>query len=156
MAIDFHAAEEQFQSFLVLMDEQIEWLESEARTHDIDISVSGDTVMLQRLESLFDVLSGGKDRDEIAGLNVVFARFLGEWLRLHFGGAWRLPLDDPKNVNFNTPVIEGHTRIPGLQFAPILAMRAYSLRRKPGVLLQAITAQVDPKTLDLTDLQEED
>jgi len=155
MAIDFIAAEEKFQSFLMLMDEQIDWLESEARALGIEIALSGGQVMLGRLESLFDVLSKGKDRDEIAGLNVVFARYLGEWVRLHFGGAWRLPLDDPKNVNFNTPVIEGHTLVQGLQFPPVLTMRAYALRRKPGMLLRAVISQVDPKTLDLSDLQQE-
>lgn len=149
------SARAEFEEFLTLMDEQIDWLESEASSRDIHIDLSDNFGTIRNLELLFDQLSHGKDRDEIAGLIVVFARYLGEWVRIHFGGAWQLPLDDPKNINFNTPVIEGHTSVPGLQFAPIFAVRAYALRRNPGTLQKAIEAQVDPKTLDLSGLQED-
>jgi hypothetical protein len=51
-------------------------------------------------------------------------------------------------------VIKGHSKIEGLEFAPIGVMRAYSLRKKEGTLRRAVEAQIDPKPLDLSGLVE--
>ncbi|WP_080409427.1 hypothetical protein [Burkholderia ubonensis] len=153
MAFDRKSAEEEFDNFLMTMDDQLDWLSEKAGEHGIELNVKPDD--FPGLEKLFDLLSGGKDKDYVSGLVVTFARFLGEIVRENYGGKWVLPLDDEKNVNFNTPVIVGHTPIDGLEFAPLSVMRAYALRRKPGTLQRAVDAQVNPKPVDLSGLAEE-
>lgn len=146
-------ARDKFEAFLMAMDDQLEALADEAATRGIQLDSS--LADLERLEQLFDLMSQGLDKDATAGLVVTFARHLGEVVRLRFGGTWHLPLDDEKNVNFNTPVIVGHTPIAGLQFAPLSVMRAYALRRKPGTLRRAAEADVHIKPLDLSGLIED-
>ncbi|WP_175890112.1 hypothetical protein [Burkholderia cepacia] len=153
MTFDRKSAEEEFDNFLMNMDDQLDWLSEKAEEHGIELSVRLDD--LPKLEKLFDLLSDGQNKDYVLGLVVTFARYLGEIVRENYGGKWTLPLDDDKNVNFNTPVIVGHTPIEGLEFAPLSVMRAYALRRKPGTLQRAVEAQVDPKPVDLSGLAEE-
>lgn len=136
--------------FLSFMDDQIDWLESEAAKHNIPISLNASCC--ESLEKLFDLLSQGKEKAGLAGLSVAFARNLGEHVRQTHHGEWTLSLDDPKNVNFNTPVIIGHSAVPGLEFAPLAVMRAYALRRRAETLARALDAQIKPKPLDLSDL----
>lgn len=100
------------------------------------------------------MMADGADKDQTNKLIVFFARYLEEIVRVNYGGPCHLPLDDPKNINFNTPVIIGYTRIDGLEFAPMTAMRAFALKRRPGMLWTAIQADIDPKALDLSDLVE--
>ena len=119
----------------------------EAKKHGIELDVKSDG--LQKLEELFDLLSNGKDTDHTKALIVIFARYLGETVRKSYGGKWILSLDDQKNINFNTPVIVGHTPMVGLEFAPLSVMRAYALRRKPGTLQRVVDAQINPKPVDL-------
>jgi hypothetical protein len=153
MKFDRRAAEETFDDFLAEMDDQLDWLSDEAKRQGIRLNVELDD--LPKLEKLFDILSNEKNKDYVSGLVVTFARFLGEIVRENCGGKWVLPLDDDKNVNFNTPVIVGHTPIEGLEFAPISVMRAYALRRKPGTIKRAVDAQINPKPIDLSGLAEE-
>ncbi|KAG8151673.1 hypothetical protein [Burkholderia catarinensis] len=154
MAFDRKAAEEAFDDFVMIMDDQLDWLSDEAKGHGIKLAVELDD--LPKLEKLFNLLSSGKDKDYVSGLVVTFARFLGEVVRESYGGKWVLPLDDEKNINFNTPVIVGHTPIEGLEFAPLSVMRAYALRKRPGTLQRAVDAQVNPKPVDLSGLAEEE
>ncbi|MBN3723264.1 hypothetical protein [Burkholderia sp. Ac-20379] len=153
MAFDRKAAEDGFDDFLMNMDDQLDWLSEKANEHGLELDVQLDD--LPKLEKLFDILSAGKDKDYVLSLVVTFARFLGEIVRVHCDGKWALPLDDEKNVNFNTPVIVDHTPIEGLEFAPLSVMRAYALRRKSGTLQRAVDAQLNPKPLDLSGLAEE-
>jgi hypothetical protein len=81
---------------------------------------------------------------------VIFGRYLGEFIRLNYDGKWTLPLKDKKNVNFNTPVITGHSPIEGLEFAPIRVICAYALRRYKGTIRRAIDNHIHPQILDLS------
>jgi hypothetical protein len=110
---------------------------------------------LAKLEELFSMMADGVDKDMRDRLIVYFARYLGEIVRTNYEGKWQLSLDDPKNVNFNTPVIVGHTSIEGLEFSPIGMMRAFALKRRPGMWWAAIDADINPRPLDLSDLIEE-
>lgn len=148
MNIDTDEAEAVFDDFLIAMDDQVEWLAEEAEKHNIKLTYSPNTPEL--LETLFNLLSAGMDEDDTASLIVIFGRYLGEFVRLNYGGQWTLPLDDQKNVNFNTPIITGHSRVEGLEFAPIRVMRAYSLRRNDGTIRRAIENHINPQILDLS------
>ncbi len=143
---------DKFDDFLFMMDDQLEWLQQEADKHSIDLDLK--TNSLGNLEKLFDLLSEDEDDDTIDGLIVVFARYLGEIVRLNYGGQWELSLSGSK-VNFNKPIIAGHSYISGLEFSPILVMRAYAVHRKEGTLRRAIENHVNFKPLDLSHLPTE-
>ena len=142
-----------FDDFLMAMDDQLQALRDEAAGRNMTLDLS--TADLDRLEKLFDLMTQGVDEDTRSSLVVSFARHLGEIVRLNYGGKWVLPLEDEKNVNFNRPVISGHSRIDRLEFAPLTVMKAYSIRKKPGTLKRAVQAQIDPKPLDIDGLMEE-
>jgi hypothetical protein len=152
MAISKEEALEDFDNFLMVMDDQLEALYEEATKRRFALDLSLDD--LERLEKLFDLMADGVDNDTRASLIVSFGRHLGEVVRENYGGRWAVPLDDEKNINFNKPVIIGHTKIEGLEFAPLTVIRAYSLRKKPGTLRRAVEADVNPQMLDLSELIE--
>ncbi|MBA0398312.1 MULTISPECIES: hypothetical protein [Stenotrophomonas] len=154
MTFNLEEAREAFEQFLMLMDGQIEWLVAQAQTHGIELDGSPES--LDRLERLHDLMAATLSEDERDSLRVVFARYLGETVRLAHGGKWALPLDDHKDIHFNRPVIIGHSRYPLCEFSPIHAIRAYSLRRRPGLIRNIVASSVDPRILDLSDLAEED
>lgn len=148
MKIDQIKAKEEFDDFLISMDDQIDWLTEQAKQHNIELYNSSNTP--ETLEQLFDLMSEGMNESDTESLIIIFGRFLGEFVRLTYGGQWKLPLDDPKNINFNTPVITGHSPVKGLEFAPIRIMRAYALRRKAGTIRRAIENHIAPAILDLS------
>lgn len=153
MTFNKKEAEEKFDNFLLIMDDQVENIKEEAEKYNIvlDDSLSD----LEKMENLFDLMSISTKEDDVDGLVVFFARHLGEVVRANFGGKWFIQLEDSKSVNFNEPVIIGHCPIKDLDFAPISVMRAYSLRRKKGTLRRAVEADTNPQELDLSDLIED-
>lgn len=153
MKIDKAAAEEDFDNFLMVMYDQLDAFQDLASSKGIHLDFSLDD--LDRLETLFLLLTEHADKDAISSLIVTFARHLGEVVRINYGGKWVLPLEDERNINFNTPVIIGHSPIEGLEFAPLSVMRGFALRKQSGALKRAVNAQIDIKPLDLDDLLEE-
>ena len=145
--------EEFFDQFLMIMDDQLEYLADQAASLGIKLDFSLDDC--DKVEQLFDKMSLGKNKDEVKDLIILFARHVGEIVRNNYGGNWTLSLDEVRNVNFNSPVIIGHTAVEGLEFAPISLMRAYSLRPRKGMIRTAIDAQINHNIIDLSDLIEE-
>ena len=148
MNIDQVQAAEVFDDFLIATDDQIEWLIEEAKKYKIALTNSPNTPEL--LEKSFDLISEELNEEDIEKLIVIFGRYLGEFIRLNYDGKWTLPLKDKKNVNFNTPVITGHSPIEGLEFAPIRVICAYALRRYKGTIRRAIDNHIHPQILDLS------
>jgi hypothetical protein len=153
MQLDKCGKAEAFEQFLIAMDDQIEWLESEAEKRGLPLSLTLDD--LERLEQLFDVMRTDGTQEDVVGLSIFFGRYLGEIVRVNCGARWTLPLDDARNVNFNTPVLVGHCPVEGVEFPPLGVMRSYSLRPKAGLLRTALNSQVSPTPIDLNDLAEE-
>ena len=148
MNIDQVQAAEVFDDFLIATDDQIEWLIEEAKKHKIALTNSPNTPEL--LEKSFDIISEELNEEDIEKLIVIFGRYLGEFIRLNYGGKWTLPLKDKKNVNFNTPVITGHSPVEGLEFAPIRVICAFALRRYKCTIRRAIDNHIHPQILDLS------
>ena len=145
-------AEEVFDNFLFIMDDQIETLELEAEKRDISLDL--DMENLENLEKLFFEVTKNCTEDDKQGWIVTFARYVGEIVIASFGGKWHLSLDDPKDIYFNTPVIINHTDIDNLEFSPLFAMRALSLRKKSGLLRKIIMADIKPREVDIDYLEE--
>jgi len=152
MSLNKKEALDQFDNFLMIMDEQTDSLELEAEKKGIELECSVES--LGKLEELFLGIAKDADKETVDGLVVSFARYLGEIVSNNFNGKWVLSLNDPKSINYNTPVIIEHAQ-EGLEFSPISVMRAFSIRKKPGFLKQAIYADVNVQPVDLSDLIEE-
>jgi len=141
---------EAFDDFLMQMDSQLAALERDAGGRGIALDLS--PTSLAQVERYFDLASANPpvnvDRDSLI---IICGRYIGEVVRIAFGGQWKLALDDPDDVNFNMPVIVGHAKS-DVEFSPIMVMRAYALRHKPGTIARAVAADVDftPPRLDDT------
>ena len=153
MATPIEQAREKFNEFLSLMDDQLEWLQRQAAGRGISLAHRRED--LPALERLFDALAEGLDKPSIERLSVACTRHLGDTVRRVGGGRWALSSDGEKGANFGLPVITGHSPVVGLEFSPLLVMRAYQLRRRPGTLARAVDADIKPRALDLDDLIEE-
>jgi len=151
MSVNEKEALEQFDDFLMIMDEQTDSLELEGEKRGIELDRSVES--LGNLEELFTAMTENADKEKIEGLIVLFARYLGEIVCDTFRGKWILSLHDPKNINYNSPVVIDHAQ-EGLEFSPLSAMRAFSIRKKPGLLKQAVYADIDIQPVDLSDLSE--
>lgn len=145
--VDREAAREAFDDFLMRMDDQLEALQDDAETYGIRLDFNADN--LHDLERYFDFAAADDaktvDRDSLI---VTCGRYLGEVVRLRYGGKWELTLDDPRSLNYNMPVIVGHSKY-DVQFSPITVMRGYSLRKRPNMLAQAVASQIDYQGLGL-------
>lgn len=154
MKLDKNRALADFDDFIFEMDDRIEALEERASIAGVELSM--DLSGIHQLEHAFDALSSDVDADGRTDLAITCARYLGEIVRRTYGGRWHLPLDDEKDVHFNRPVIAGISSIADHYFSPIHLMRAYALRGTRGMLAVAVASYVNPKSLDLSDLVEDD
>lgn len=142
-----------FDKFLILMDDQLDTVEVEANKRGFSINLTMES--LENLEKTFLSVVADCTDDEKDGWIVTFARYVGEIVRICFNGKWHLSSDDPTNIYYNTPVIINHTTIDGLEFSPIFAVRALSIRKRLGLLRQIIMADVAPVPLDIDYLRED-
>lgn len=145
-------AKEKFDKFIFILEDQITALEERGESYGV--LLTRDMSSLEKLEELFDEMTVSSSKEERDELSISFGRYLGEIVRETFGGMWHLPLDDPRNINFNTPVIVGHTNLDGLEFPALGVMRAYSLRGKRGLLRRSIMSQVEPIAADIDHMME--
>ncbi len=81
--------------------------------------------------------------------------YLGEIVRLKYGGKWICCLDKINNsLYYGFPVIEGHS-IPDVVFSPFHVIKAFILRRKPNLFYDAIENQVNPQQIDWSQFPDE-
>ena len=122
MTFNLEEAREAFEQFLMLMDGQMEWLVAQAQTHGIELDGSPES--LDRLERLHDLMAATLSEDERDSLRVVFARYLGETVRLVHGGKWALPLMTLRTSTSTGPSSLGThatpcvSSVPSMRFAP--------------------------------------
>jgi len=82
--------------------------------------------------------------------------YLGEVLRLTYGGKWICNLDKINNSLFyGFPVIEGHSDS-GVLFSPFHIVKAFILRKKTNLFYEAIENQVNPQKIDWSQFPTED
>jgi hypothetical protein len=153
MSFDKDEAFAWFEHFMSIMEEQLNWLISMAESHGYVFAYSPKE--FEDIECLFDEMKDRISDNEINRLSVVFGRYLGEIVRRNYGGEW-LMVTDKNDGYFNQPVIVGHTRIDGIEFAPIFLMRAYAKKRERGMLRIAVDADINPVPLDLSHFPTED
>lgn len=145
-------AERLFEDFLMVMDDQLDWLHEEASKYGICLSTDmGDC---EKLEVLFDKMSVALSANQIQDLSWLLSRQLGEIVRRTHGGKWALSWNEENTINQGLPVIIGHCPIGGIEFAPTRTMHFYALRRIRGLLRRSIEADVRPSPLEIRSAEE--
>ena len=81
--------------------------------------------------------------------------YLGEVVRLNFGGRWQVSMNDENSLNRGLFVIEGHAKTPGVEFVPNRLLQAFIQRGRGGEWRRAIEAQINPRAIDLSDIQDD-
>lgn len=152
MKVDKVNDREDFETFLTIMDDQLDALQDIAEEKGIKLDCSIEDC--PKLETLFNVIALETEKSLLSNLIVLFARHLGEIVVRNYRGVWVLSLEDPNDIHYNTPVITGHSK-EGVAFSPISVMRSFALRRKPGTLSTAINADININPLNLDDLVEQ-
>lgn len=84
MTFNPEEARETFEQFLIIMDDQIEWMIEQAQLRGLDLD--GSLESLDRLEALYTTMAATLSEDEQDGLRIVFARNLGDVVWEHHGG----------------------------------------------------------------------
>ena len=148
---DKEKAEDAFQQFLMEMDDRIEGLQQEAEGYQLNLDMSDSS--LDILEKFILKILNSTSNPDVKSLAVTCGRYLGEVMAQNHQGRWFLPLDDPKNINFNQPVIIGHGASK-TEFAPMSVCRAFILKKTPGLINKAYVSQLSPRKLDLSKLIE--
>jgi hypothetical protein len=134
--------EEKFENYLFNIDEYLESISNKANHQGYNFDYSLDT--LNDVENYIIKNNTTIESDDYNDL----AAYLGEVLRLNYGGKWICNLDKENNsLSYGFPVIEGHS-IPDVLFSPFHVVKAFILRKKSNLFFEAIESQVNPKDID--------
>lgn len=69
--------------------------------------------------------------------------YLGEVVRITFGGGWQFSMNEENTANWGDYVIEGHSPVPGVEFEPLGLVRGFIGRGcRLGTFRRAIMAHV--------------
>jgi hypothetical protein len=132
---------EKFNLFIFSVDDSVEELQLLAKNNNIKLDFSDDTPM--NIESLIVAIDLKRDDEHLVN---VFGQYLGEYFIKKIGGQWKLGDDPESSIDFNQPVIGGHNTI-GYVFSPLMRIRTFANRRKPGIIATSIEAQKGIDTL---------
>jgi len=122
---------EQFQYWLAHMDEALEEFMASVPpevANKLDHSIKSldvlEDLLLKRYDS-FETAQASGDSKFFDGC----ARYVGETIRKHVGGKWRIVLDDKKNAHYAVPRLQDFD-IPMMPMAPLHLCKAATDRRK--------------------------
>lgn len=142
--------EEKFENFLFNIDDYLDNIIAKAVSQGYNFDYSLDS--LKDVENYIIKNNITIDDDDYNDLSA----YLGEVLRLKYGGNWICNLDKENNsLSYGFPVIEGHS-IPDVLFSPFHVMKAFFLRKKVNLFYEAIESQVNPKDIDWSQFPTED
>jgi hypothetical protein len=148
--LDREIEEDKFQTFLVEIDDIIDEFIEEAERFGFDFDFS--EYSLDMLENYYLRREPELDKDEKrkGAFIEAAACYLGETLIKHYGGAWTLAIDDPKDLYYGMPVITGHSKY-DIEFCPHEKIRMFVRQKKMGFLRRVILNHINPID-DLADL----
>jgi hypothetical protein len=145
-AIEKHAR------FMSIMDEQLSWLKEQASMYAVELKYNAQD--FDDVEYLIDKMSEDVPAKDIQTLYVVIGRYLGEDFRRNYGGKWEVCLEE-KSPYYGFPVIADFSNVKGYVFPPIFTVKAYTIRKKKGVIKNAVNSYINPKILDLSGIPTE-
>jgi hypothetical protein len=141
--------EEKFENFLFNLDDYLENIIDKANNQGYEFNYSLDS--LSDIECFIIKNGTTVDDDDYNDLSA----YLGECLRLNYGGKWICNLDKLNNsLYYGFPVIEGHS-IQDVLFSPFHLIKAFILRKKSNLFQKAIESQINPKPIDWSKFQTE-
>jgi hypothetical protein len=144
-AIDTKQARDEFQHYLVDMSDTLQGFMKEAEGSGYHLGQS--TESLDELEKyLLAIETRVNDRDHLISQA---ATYFGEVVRKHYGGRWKLSLENPKAAFYGFPIIVGHSRY-SVELCPIRSIRTFLNSKKPGLLRQIIENHMNPNEIKLT------
>lgn len=142
-----HVEAEKFEDFLMEMDDVLDDFADHAQASGFELDTTVQS--LDRLERYFLSMEPRfLDQTEIERFINRAGRYLGEVLRINYGGRWELCIDDPNHIYYGQPMITGYAK-QNLEFAPIAAFRRFSRRKQPGMLRQIIDNHINPTLPDV-------
>jgi hypothetical protein len=130
---------ENFQHFLFEMDDILESFLGEAEVAGFTLDYS-----LNSLSSLEQFMLAQPKLAEDTRLQNRAARYLGEVFWKNVGGKWDLFLEDPKNLFYRLPVINGYSDR-DIEFCPIHIIGNFIGKKELGLLKRAIDAHLEFK-----------
>lgn len=141
--LDRVVANDKFQRFLIIKEDIIDDFIEEAENFGVEFDFS--EYSLDMLEAYYLKRESELNQDEKRKGSFIEAAacYLGETLKKHYGGAWTLNIDDPKNLFYGMPVIVGHAKS-GVEFCAHQVFRMFTRQKKLGFLRKVIQAQVNP------------
>ncbi|WP_046243735.1 hypothetical protein [Hymenobacter terrenus] len=81
--------------------------------------------------------------------------YLGEVVRENYGGYWKFSMSEDNTMHWGLYVIDGFTRIQGLEFEPLGSLKRFIRKRNPGAFLREIESLVNPKPVDFSEFPDE-
>ena len=136
------ANEEKFEQFLFHCDDYLENIIERAKNQGYIFDYSFET--LKDIENYINKSNTTIEDDDYNDLSA----YLGEVVRLKYGGKWACCLDKKNNsLYYGFPVIDGHSAF-DVVFSPFHLIKAYILRKKPNLFSEAIENQVNPKQIN--------
>lgn len=134
---------DKFQRFLIIKEDIIDDFIEEAERFGVEFDFS--EYSLDLLENYYLRRESELNQDEKrkGAFIEAAACYLGETLKKHYGGAWTLVIEDPKNLFYGMPVILGHAKS-GVEFCAHHVFRMFTRQKKHGFLRRVIQAQVNP------------
>lgn len=139
---------DQFQFWLMDMDDALErFMQSVPRQTAAALNSSAES--LEILEGLilaqYATVAEAKAPEQAKRLDG-YARYIGELFRRHFGGKWKIELDDPKNAFYRLPQIAG-MRGQQVPLCP-LTMVTTAVDRRTGKFLRTIFNNYQKKQVE--------
>ncbi len=140
---------EKFEIFLFNIDDYLESIIDKASKQGYVFDYSLDS--LKDMENYINKNHTTIEDDDYNDLSA----YLGEIVRLKYGGKWICCLDKVNNsLYYGFPVIEGHS-VTDVLFSPFHIIKAFILRRKPNLFYEAIGSQVNPQPIDWSQFPDE-
>jgi hypothetical protein len=118
------------------MDDVLDVFAGDAANADVTLDFSLDS--LSELERYWLSLPVTQRNELMKGR---FVRYLGETFRRKVGGKWRLFEDEPRNICFGLPVVDGFST-PSYPFCPQNVFENFVLTGKLGLLRSAVEADM--------------
>ncbi len=134
--------EEKFDNFLFNIDDYIEDLQDKAAKQQLNLDLSVQSV--NDLEKFILKNNISVDSDEYNDCSA----YLGEVVVENFEGKWICNLDKENNsLYYGFPVVTAHSK-EGVLFSPFHVVKAFILRKKENLFIDAIKSQVEPTEVD--------
>lgn len=142
--------ENNFDNFIFNIDDYIDSIQEKARAQGYNFNLTINS--LDEVEEYIITNNINVQDDDFNDLSA----YLGEFVVENFEGRWKCNLDKVNNsLYYGFPVIEGHS-LSDVLFSPFHVIKAFILRKRKGLLKEAILSQVNPQKIDWTNYPTED